>query len=115
MKDGGEFISVLPAMRDEWFALLAEVQAGFITAKGDPFIVGEAELADTARQRGAQLIGPRQPIPGTPHARGVAVLLDQILESGPVSIDTWEPDYGRLAEAQVRWEAAHGRPLGAGA
>jgi tRNA threonylcarbamoyladenosine biosynthesis protein TsaB len=23
----------------------------------------------------------------------------------------WEPDYGRLAEAQVKWEQAHGRPL----
>ena len=23
----------------------------------------------------------------------------------------WEPAYGRLAEAQVKWEAAHGRPL----
>jgi tRNA threonylcarbamoyladenosine biosynthesis protein TsaB len=115
MNDDGVFMSVLPAMREEWFALLAEVQTGIITAKGDPFIVGEAELTNTARQRGAQLIGPRQSISATPHARGVAVLLDQILASGPVSIDTWEPDYGRLAEAQVRWEAAHGRPLGAGA
>jgi tRNA threonylcarbamoyladenosine biosynthesis protein TsaB len=115
MSQEGIFMSVLPAMREEWFALVAEVQTGMITAKGDPFIVGEADLADTARQHGAQLIGPRQPMSGTPHARGVAVLLDQILASGPVSIDTWEPDYGRLAEAQVRWEAAHGRPLGAGA
>jgi tRNA threonylcarbamoyladenosine biosynthesis protein TsaB len=30
----------------------------------------------------------------------------------PVALDTWEPAYGRLAEAQVKWEAAHGRPLG---
>ena len=28
-----------------------------------------------------------------------------------VDLDRWEPDYGRLAEAQVKWEAAHGRPL----
>jgi tRNA threonylcarbamoyladenosine biosynthesis protein TsaB len=27
---------------------------------------------------------------------------------------TWEPNYGRLAEAQVKWEAAHGRALTAG-
>jgi tRNA threonylcarbamoyladenosine biosynthesis protein TsaB len=27
------------------------------------------------------------------------------------SLDAWEPGYGRLAEAQVRWEAAHGRAL----
>ncbi|HSE28363.1 MAG TPA: tRNA (adenosine(37)-N6)-threonylcarbamoyltransferase complex dimerization subunit type 1 TsaB [Gemmatimonadales bacterium] len=25
--------------------------------------------------------------------------------------DAWEPDYGRPAEAQARWEAAHGRAL----
>lgn len=30
-----------------------------------------------------------------------------------VDLDGWEPLYGRAAEAQVRWEAEHGRPLGA--
>lgn len=109
------FLSVLPAMRAEWFALLAEVQGGLITPKGDVFIVGEAELAETALRHDARLLGPRQAISSAPHARGVAALLDQILASGPVPIETWEPDYGRLAEAQVKWEAAHGRPLGAGA
>jgi len=29
----------------------------------------------------------------------------------PVDLDTWEPDYGRQAEAQARWESTHGRPL----
>jgi tRNA threonylcarbamoyladenosine biosynthesis protein TsaB len=28
-----------------------------------------------------------------------------------VSLDGWEPEYGRLAEAQVKWEAEHGREL----
>jgi tRNA threonylcarbamoyladenosine biosynthesis protein TsaB len=111
---GGLFLSVLPAMRDEWFALLAEVEGGIIAARGEAFIVGEAELAETARANGARLLGPRQEIGAAPHARGVATLLRSILAAGPVPIDTWEPDYGRLAEAQVRWEAAHGRPLGAG-
>lgn len=31
--------------------------------------------------------------------------------SGAVPLDRWEPDYGRLAEAQVKWEASHGAPL----
>ena len=31
--------------------------------------------------------------------------------SRAVSLDRWEPDYGRLAEAQVKWEASHGAPL----
>lgn len=30
---------------------------------------------------------------------------------GAVSLDTWEPAYGRLAEAQVKWEEAHGHAL----
>jgi tRNA threonylcarbamoyladenosine biosynthesis protein TsaB len=29
----------------------------------------------------------------------------------PVALDGWEPAYGRLAEAQVKWEAAHGTTL----
>lgn len=33
---------------------------------------------------------------------------------GVVSLEAWEPAYGRLAEAQVKWEAAHQRPLSAG-
>lgn len=32
-------------------------------------------------------------------------------ERGQVSLSTWEPAYGRLAEAQVKWEATHGRSL----
>ncbi len=31
--------------------------------------------------------------------------------SRAVSLDRWEPEYGRLAEAQVKWEASHGAPL----
>lgn len=29
----------------------------------------------------------------------------------PVDLDGWEPGYGRQAEAQARWERAHGRAL----
>jgi hypothetical protein len=29
----------------------------------------------------------------------------------PWELDAWEPEYGRPAEAQVRWERAHGREL----
>jgi len=57
------------------------------------------------------VIGPGQPIDAHPHARGVATVLDVILKGGPVDLAMWEPDYGRLAEAQVRWEAVHGRKL----
>ncbi|MDF1506325.1 hypothetical protein, partial [Roseisolibacter sp. H3M3-2] len=37
------------------------------------------------------------------------------LALAPVDLALWEPDYGRKAEAQVRWEAEHGRALPADA
>jgi tRNA threonylcarbamoyladenosine biosynthesis protein TsaB len=47
-----------------------------------------------------------------PQAARLLTLLDA--EGAAVRIenlDDWEPHYGRPAEAQVRWEAAHGRAL----
>ena len=38
----------------------------------------------------------------------ITKLIDAI---APADLAAWEPGYGRLAEAQVKWEAAHGRPL----
>ena len=109
----GLYLSVLPAMRDEWFAMLVDSgDDDSIVQRGEIAIVGGAELAQTAAAEGATLLGPGQPVGSSPHARGVARLLDVIVSTGPVSIETWEPDYGRLAEAQVRWELAHGKPLG---
>jgi tRNA threonylcarbamoyladenosine biosynthesis protein TsaB len=38
-------------------------------------------------------------------------LASMIDDDGPADIASWEPLYGRMAEAQVKWEAAHGRGL----
>jgi tRNA threonylcarbamoyladenosine biosynthesis protein TsaB len=115
LKDG-LYMSVLPAMRGEWFALLVEVGPNdSIEARGTASIIGGAQLSQVATAFAATLLGPEQAVDARPHARAAAVLLPQILAAEPVPVDTWEPDYGRLAEAQVKWEAAHGRPLGTGA
>jgi tRNA threonylcarbamoyladenosine biosynthesis protein TsaB len=111
----GVYLSVLPAMRGEWFASQIEILDSGEVRANDPTIIPEADLGVTAHKLDARVVGPSQEIDASPHARGVARLLGQILASGPVDIGTWEPTYGRLAEAQVRWEAAHGRPLGANA
>lgn len=103
----GRYLSVLPAMRNEWFAALFEVAASApIVQLGPPSIVADSELSARAAEAAATLLGPGRDIDTRPHARGVAKLLDQIVLGGPVSLETWEPDYGRLAEAQVKWEAA---------
>ena len=76
------------------------------------FLVGEApEPAARLLEAwaGAPLVGPPE---GAPHAR---VLLGLVDLSGGASrvecVQGWEPVYGRPAEAQARWETAHGRPL----
>lgn len=112
----GVYLSVLPAMRGEFFASQVEIlDSGEMRIGDTMMIIAEADLPVIAHKLDAQIVGPAREIDSMPRARGVSRLLDQIISAGPVKIDTWEPTYGRLAEAQVRWEASHGRPLGAGA
>jgi tRNA threonylcarbamoyladenosine biosynthesis protein TsaB len=108
----GKYLSVLDAMRGEFYAARIILHAGVAVQSEAPMLVSAAQLEEVReRERALRLIGPGQEIDAHPHARGVASLLESIVESGPVNLGSWEPDYGRLAEAQVRWEAAHGRPL----
>jgi tRNA threonylcarbamoyladenosine biosynthesis protein TsaB len=57
------------------------------------------------------VVGPRGEIDVLPRATAAVMILDRIFARGPVDPETWQPQYGRLAEAQVKWESAHGRPL----
>jgi tRNA threonylcarbamoyladenosine biosynthesis protein TsaB len=75
-------------------------------------VVGEAPaeiLAALESWIGQPVTGPPE---GSPRA---ARLLDLIGLPGGASLvedaRNWEPVYGRPAEAQARWEMAHGRPL----
>jgi tRNA threonylcarbamoyladenosine biosynthesis protein TsaB len=108
----GEYLSVLDAMRGEWFAMRVDVGAGgAFEQRTAAAIISAADLAALGRaEPKLRIIGPGQQIDGRPHARGVAPLLRGILAAGPVDVSAWEPDYGRLPEAQVRLEAA--RSLG---
>lgn len=68
------------------------------------------ELHARARPVG-QLIGPGLELDALPDVTGLP-RLHMLLSSAPaVDLASWEPSYGRLAEAQVKWEATHGRPL----
>jgi tRNA threonylcarbamoyladenosine biosynthesis protein TsaB len=109
----GPYLSVLDAMRGEFFAQRVLVEEdGAVKPMGRPEVLTMDDIAELRdRKSVVSCIGPGQEMDIGPHARGVAVLLENILEHGPVDLPSWEPDYGRLAEAQVRWEAAHGRPL----
>lgn len=108
----GSYTSVLGAMRGEWFAAEVRVLDGAAPQLTGPVTRISAEQLASASQPGAltRIIGPGQTIDAVPHARGVCALLGSRAIS-EVNISSWEPDYGRLAEAQVKWEAAHGRAL----
>lgn len=102
---GGRLVAWLDAMRGEAFAALFEATGDDVVAVGPVRIVATSALADEAHIAGAVLLA------GAPRARSVGRMLDAVVRAGPVDLGSWEPDYGRSAEAQVKWEAAHGRPL----
>ena len=107
----GRYIATLDAMRGERYA-----QSVLVLADGTVRADGVQSLATVEQLAAAEslVVGPLEPTPRLPHARGVAAMLADCIAAGPVDLDAWEPSYGRLAEAQVKWEAAHGRPLAAG-
>jgi tRNA threonylcarbamoyladenosine biosynthesis protein TsaB len=109
----GEYLSVLDAMRGEFFAArIAMRPGGAVFQAGLATLMSAEQLADlTVGEPALRIIGPGRQIDAHPHARGAASILVSIIDAGPVNLASWEPDYGRLAEAQVRWEAVHGRPL----
>ena len=109
----GEYLSVLDAMRGEYFAARVTLHPDQAARQAEPAtLIGAAELAELGeREPLVRIVGPGQRLDFRPHARGVAPILESIVGEGPVDLASWEPIYGRLAEAQVRWEAAHGRPL----
>jgi tRNA threonylcarbamoyladenosine biosynthesis protein TsaB len=111
----GRYLASLDAMRGERFAQLVVVETeGTVRADGESHRVPADRIEALARELSATAVGPGAAREAMPHARGVAPLLPSLRAGASVSLDAWEPDYGRLAEAQVKWEAAHGRPLSAG-
>jgi tRNA threonylcarbamoyladenosine biosynthesis protein TsaB len=111
----GRWMAVLPAMRGEVYAALFEMKDGVLLEIEGPRIIAEIEVKKEAADAEALLVGPAVVRGQNPHARAVSSMLESIVSGGECDIDTWEPQYGRLAEAQVKWEAAHGRKLSASA
>lgn len=110
---GSRWVATLDAMREErYIALLTVGTDGSIATYESLGLAPAAAIAGQAATLHATPIGPDEAIAAGPHARGAARALAMIASAGPVNLATWEPVYGRLAEAQVKWEAAQGRPLG---
>jgi tRNA threonylcarbamoyl adenosine modification protein YeaZ len=108
----GRYLAVLDAMRGESFVAGYEVTSpGDIVEVGGAALVARGELHELARRMGARRIGPAEELAAIPRARGIAHLAAWLDRDGPVELASWEPNYGRAAEAQVKWERTHGRPL----
>ena len=105
------YLAALDALRGESYVAEFEHDAGAVRPIGELRRVPTDEVASIAEQCGARPVGPDQRESWLPHARGVALLKGAIEEEGPVNLAVWEPVYGRVAEAQAKWEAAHGRAL----
>jgi tRNA threonylcarbamoyladenosine biosynthesis protein TsaB len=109
----GRYVVTIDALRDEWYAATFTRDAsGAITQETAVSIVGRDAIQAFAASAGGTIVGAANG-DAAPHASGTAALFDEIDRRGPADLARWEPSYGRLAEAQVRWEAAHGRSLGA--
>jgi tRNA threonylcarbamoyladenosine biosynthesis protein TsaB len=107
----GLYSAVLDAMRGEVFGLDFSVGADGSIVPGDgTWLAPLEEVRARAAVSGRVLVGPGEQLKLEPAARGFARLGRYGLLR-EVDVMTWQPDYGRKAEAQVRWEAAHGRPL----
>lgn len=107
----GDYVVALDAMRGDFFWQDVNVDASGFIMPGMSSRTSRADLDRHAESRSARIIGPAESPPLSPHAIGFGRLIEQGLVTA-VEMTTWEPNYGRKAEAQVRWETAHGRELG---
>ena len=107
----GEYVAVLDALRGEAYAARCLVhEGGEVTEVSDLALVARDDIAALAAA-GRPVVGDGLGLAATPHARGVLRVSAILDRGGPVDLRQWEPRYGRVAEAQRRWEAAHGRSL----
>jgi len=106
----GIYIAVIDALRDELFAGMYAREGDSVTEVAPIRLLDRNAIESEAEACRASIVGPEER-PRTPPRAENIVRLAKWLDVPSVSLAAWEPDYGRLAEAQVKWEQAHGRPL----
>ena len=111
--EAGRWLALLDAMRGDVYASLLDVDAeGRVAASKAVRLIPAVDARRVAVEYEARLIGAGQEVDAAPRAAALATVVPALVTE--VSLTSWEPAYGRLAEAQVKWEAAHGRALTAG-
>jgi tRNA threonylcarbamoyladenosine biosynthesis protein TsaB len=113
----GRYLGALDALRGEFYVALYDVdETGCIDEVEPARIVATSDVGNVASEHRAQIVSTPPTVfergaHSRPRARGVARIESLLARRGQVDVRSWEPSYGRLAEAQVKWESAHGRPL----
>jgi tRNA threonylcarbamoyladenosine biosynthesis protein TsaB len=107
----GEYVAVLDALRGEAYAATCVVDHAGDVADVGPVRLVRGDQVDALEQSGRIVVGDGRRVRGAPNARGVVRTMGLLERDGPADLARWEPEYGRVAEAQRRWEAAHGRAL----
>ena len=110
----GRYLAAIDALRGEHYVGLFEVGADrTLRPLGPERRIPSTELLGTAASHDAVAIGPEheEMVHVAPRAASAARLTGMIDATPAADLAGWEPSYGRLAEAQVKWEAAHGRSL----
>lgn len=128
-RDSGSLVLALSdALRGELYAGAFRFGGGRVVTELEPLVrrpdalvaleiapdvlVGEAPAA--ARQLLERATGLAMIVPPEGAPRATALIALAAMEGGAREVPNpmdWEPVYGRPAEAQARWEIAHGRPL----
>jgi tRNA threonylcarbamoyladenosine biosynthesis protein TsaB len=112
----GEYLMHGDALRGERYLLRVRRHAdGTVVPVDDVSRVTTSWLLEHSGAAQRVAVGaPLEAVPGAytvfPHGRHLP-LAHGAWRDAPVDLATWEPAYGRLAEAQVKWEASHGMAL----
>ena len=110
-REPGRYLAVLDAMRGDAYVAVTEIDDdGEVIEVRASHVVPTARVQEFAAAEGAVTAGAGRALDAQPRARGVA-RMRRICDQGRVDLAAWEPSYGRLTEAQVKWEATHGRAL----
>lgn len=116
----GEYLLHSDALRGERFVQQFRVANGTVESIGELQRMSLARLDENAETGataaalvaiGNKHVSAHDTHCVVPRAQNVAWLANRWEHYAPVDLSTWEPNYGRLAEAQVKWEEANQRAL----
>jgi tRNA threonylcarbamoyladenosine biosynthesis protein TsaB len=103
-KEPGRYLALLDAIRGDYFAAVFTFDGTTVSSEGEPTLIAKSGVGALASKAKARPVGPEFDGAWSPHARGAVRVPTSF--AAPVNLATWEPTYGRLAEAQVKLEAA---------